>query len=119
MISRLRRWWARHRPRMRTLTAAEAADMLLRAVDGLATCGTLTIDDDLPTTETRRPTMDLDMAATIDHLVARWRRLAEYVRTHPGQLTPADVYEQCADALEARIRSYEIQRQRRGEGVAV
>lgn len=71
--------------------------------------------DDLSTSETGRPTMDLDTAAIIDHLVARWRRYAEYVRANPGQLTPADVYEECADALEARLRSLEIQRQGRGE----
>lgn len=122
MISRLRRWWARHRPRMRTLTTAEAAARLRSLADqveeAIGTGGWLTIDDDLPT-ETRRPTMDLDMAATIDHLVARWRRYAEHLRRHPGQLTPADVYEECADALEARLRLHMMERQAGREGVAV
>lgn len=98
MISRLRRWWARHRPRMRTLTTAEAADMLLRAADGLATCGTLTIDDDLPT-ETRRPTMDLE------NLIARWRRAASIKRASRATLASAEVYDLCADELEALLRT--------------
>lgn len=111
MRRRIRRWWARHRPRMRTLTRAEAADMLLRAADGLATCGTLTIDDDLPT-ETRRPTMDLDA------LIARWRRMSGHLRglrSGAGGLTPADAYELCADELEARVRTHELMQQARKE----
>jgi hypothetical protein len=57
-------------------------------------------------TDTRRPTMDLDT------LIARWRRLAGHVRINPGALTPADVYELCADELEARINSHELQQRK-------
>lgn len=100
MRRRIRRWWARHRPRIRTLTAAEAAARLRSLADqveeAIGTGGWLTIDDDTPM---RRPTMDLNA------LIARWRRAASH--THALRaLTPQEAFQLCADELEAHLRSH-------------
>lgn len=78
-------------------------EALARLEEAIGRAGTITIHD--LSTDTRRPTMDLE------GLIARWRRLAGHVRINPGALTPADVYELCADELEARIRTHKIQEQ--------
>jgi hypothetical protein len=37
-------------------------------------------------------------------MIERWRRYAGHVESNPGQLTPAKVYEICADELEVQLR---------------
>lgn len=69
----------------------------------LGEAGTITIHD--LSTDTRIPKMDLTT------LIARWRRMSGHLRSlrsGAGALSPADVYELCADELEARIRTHEL-----------
>lgn len=87
------------------------AEALARLEEAIGTAGTISIRD--LSTDTRRPMMDLEA------LIARWRRLAGYVRTNPGQLTPADVYGLCADELEARLNTQRLQEQQEKEAVEV
>lgn len=86
---------------IRRIPAAEALARFEEAIGRAG--GTITIHD--LSTDTRRPRMNL---AT---LIARWRRHAVHMESNPGRLTPAQVYELCADELEARIRTQELQEQ--------
>lgn len=51
----------------------------------------------------------------LDALIARWRRLAGHTRINPGALTPADVYELCADQLEARLNTQALREKEQGK----
>lgn len=46
-------------------------------------------------------------------LIERWRRLAGHLESNPGRLTAAEVYELCADELEARINTQALQERER------
>lgn len=94
-------------------TAAQLRALAGRIETGLAMCGTLTF------TDTRRPTMDLEIVAILDHLAAAWRRHAEVTKRNPGQLTPAEVYGLCADHLEARVRRYVEEKNAKERGLLV
>lgn len=88
---------------VRQLTLEEALGRLERM---LGEAGTITISIH----DERRPRMDLTT------LIERWRRMAGHLESNPGRLTAAEVYELCADELEARIRTHELQ-QREQEAV--
>lgn len=94
--------------RVREIPLEEGLRRLERVLGEAGTI-TISIHD-----ETRKPRMDFQS------LIARWRRMSGHLRglrSGAGGLTPADVYELCADELEARVRTHELMQQARKEAV--
>lgn len=86
---------------VRQLTLEEALGRLERMLGEAGTI-TISIHD-----ETRRPRMDLKT------LIARWRRWSRHLESNPGRLTAAEVYSLCADELETRLNTHELQQRER------